>query len=79
VNEKVALNTERVRAKFAEKKIILMRADWTNQNGEITKRLESYGRSGVPLYVFYSGKDKEFVLLPQLLTPDIVIGYLDRL
>jgi thiol:disulfide interchange protein DsbD len=78
VNEKVALYPESTRALFAENSVHYLKGDWTNQNPEITNFLEEYGRSGVPLYVYYGPRDAESgarpdsVLLPQLLTPAIV-------
>jgi len=77
VNEKVALNIDSTRALFAKYNVRYLKGDWTNQNPEITNYLEEYGRSGVPIYVFYgprmeSGARPEPVLLPQILTPGIV-------
>ncbi|MCB1529394.1 MAG: thioredoxin family protein [Rhodospirillales bacterium] len=74
VNEKVALSTETTRKIFKEKNIRTLKGDWTNQDSEITKYLASYGRNGVPLYVYYplrdeeTGKRPEAVILPQILT-----------
>ncbi|NEO61478.1 MAG: thiol:disulfide interchange protein [Moorea sp. SIO4G2] len=74
VNERVALNQPETIAAFESKKIALLKADWTNRDPAITKALESFGRSGVPLYVLYPA-DSEFtppVILPQILSPDQV-------
>lgn len=78
VNEKVALSTDDTRALFADKNIRYLKGDWTNQNPEITKYLAEYGRSGVPIYVYYAPRDEQTgqrpapVVLPQILTPGIV-------
>ncbi|NEO78816.1 hypothetical protein, partial [Moorena sp. SIO4G3] len=59
---------------FESKKIALLKADWTNRDPAITKALESFGRSGVPLYVLYP-PDSEFtqpIILPQILSPEQV-------
>ena len=40
--------------------------------------LEKHGRSGVPLYLLYAG-DGEPIVLPQILTPAIVLGEIDRI
>ncbi len=74
VNERVALNQPETIAAFESKKIALLKADWTNRDPAITKALESFGRSGVPLYVLYPG-DSEFtppIILPQILSPEQV-------
>jgi thiol:disulfide interchange protein DsbD len=55
--------------------ITYLKGDWTNRDAEITKILAEFGRSGVPLYVFYpAGAENSThqVVLPQLLTPEIV-------
>lgn len=78
VNEKVALNTKDIRDLFVQNKVQYFKGDWTNQNPEITNFLEEYGRSGVPIYVYYGPRDEvsgarpEAVLLPQILTPGLV-------
>lgn len=83
VNERVALNIESTQALFQEKGVQVLIGDWTNENPEITKFLKSYGRSGVPLYVYYgprdktSGKRPDAVVLPQLLTPGLVAEVLN--
>ncbi len=80
VNERVALGVKSVQDRFVENKVILFRADWTNQDEAIAKRLESYGRNGVPLYVLYPpGEESLPRILPQILTPDIVLTALDSL
>jgi thiol:disulfide interchange protein DsbD len=77
VNERVALDTEAVRKAFAERGIVPLKGDWTNQNPEITQLLQQFGRSGVPLYLLYTGK-AEPVLLPQILTVTSVLGALAK-
>ncbi len=78
VNEKVALNTKKTEALFERENIQAVKGDWTNQDPEITNYLEAYGRSGVPVYVYYGRPDKNTaerpdpVILPQILTPGIV-------
>ncbi len=43
----------------------------------ITEALESFGRSGVPLYVLYNGKSGTLQMLPELLNPGIALDALD--
>ena len=52
-------------------------ADWTNRDESITKMLNAFGRTGVPLYLVY---DKTGVptVLPELLTEDQFIEALKR-
>lgn len=78
VNERLALNTRETRALFTEKDVLYLKGDWTSRDETITKYLERYGRSGVPLYVYYgrpdpaTGKRPEPIVLPQILTPGTV-------
>ena len=76
VNERVALNTDSIQDIFKEKDIAYLKGDWTNQDPGITKYLQSHGRSGVPLYVYYpapiDGQRPGAIILPQILTPAIV-------
>ena len=78
INERAVLEDAEVRARFAELDVAMVKADWTNRNPEITRLLRSFGRSGVPLYVLYPGKGGEPIVLPELITPSIVIESLDR-
>ena len=75
VNERVALSDANVKAAFAQENIVYLKGDWTNRDSAITRFLQKFNRSGVPLYVFYpAGKPDQPVELPQILTPDIVIS-----
>ena len=78
VNEKVALNGEAFNNLIDSKNISYLKADWTNRNDEIFNLLESYGRSGIPLYVFYPSKNKKPIILPEVLTEKLVIEYLNE-
>ena len=73
-NEKAALATQDVQEFFNANHITYMKGDWTNYDPAITDYLGSFGRSGVPIYVFYpADATKQPVVLPQLLTPAVVI------
>lgn len=73
-NEKAALSRDAVKDFFAKNNITYLKGDWTNYDDAITQYLKEFGRSGVPIYVFYpADKTKAPVVLPQLLTPDTVI------
>lgn len=79
VNEKIALTPDEVVEKFKEKGIALLKADWTNRNEMITKVLAEFGRNSVPLYVLYDGKSAEPGILPEILTPGIVLDAIEKL
>jgi thiol:disulfide interchange protein DsbD len=79
VNERVALEDPAVRARLREHGVALLKADWTLRDDRVTAALASYGRQGVPLYVLY-GREKDAPprLLPEVLTPGIVLDALDE-
>jgi thiol:disulfide interchange protein len=56
-----------------------MRADWTREDDAITQTLASLGRSGVPAYALYIPGQAQPQLLPEALTPGIVIDALDKI
>lgn len=69
LNELSTLNNPAVTNLFQLHNVALFKADWTNYNADITLALESFGRKGVPLYVYYAPTKEQPVILPQLLTP----------
>ncbi len=78
VNERVALQTRRVKDAFARYDVALLKADWTRRDPAITQALAEFGRVGVPLYVLYpGGPGSEPHILPELLTPAIVLDALE--
>ena len=76
VNKQTSLTSDAVEAAFAEAGVTTVRADWTDQDPEITAFLDRFGRNGVPLYVLYPGGGAEPVVLPEVLTPGIVLDAL---
>jgi thiol:disulfide interchange protein/DsbC/DsbD-like thiol-disulfide interchange protein len=79
VNEKIVFSSEEVRDLIVRKNVTLMRADWTSKNPMITAALRRYGRNGVPLNVILASPSAEPVLLPNILTPAIVLDALKQL
>jgi thiol:disulfide interchange protein DsbD len=74
VNERVAFSSAEVRKIVGERKIAMLKADWTNRDAAITRALGSFGRSGVPLYVLYEADPSASPrLLPEILSPGILI------
>lgn len=65
--------------RFEDLGIVKFKADWTRPDPAITKELRKFGRNGVPLYLLYAPGATTPMVLPQVLTPDVVNGYLDKL
>jgi len=80
VNERTSLSDSDVVDAFADNNVLYMKGDWTNRDEDITKYLESHGRNGVPLYVYYApaknGVRPEPEIMPQVLTPTIILNTL---
>jgi len=77
-NERVALETDRVRQAFRDRGVVLLKGDWTNTEPRLTAFLAQHGRNGVPLYLYYPPRTGALpVVLPQLLTPGIVLDTLE--
>ena len=77
VNERVALKTEDTLKFFEEKNIFYLEADWTNKNALIAKKLASFGRSSIPLYVYFPDEKSIPIILPEILTETIIKDYLN--
>ena len=78
VYERVVLGNEAVGAKFREKNVLPLRADWTNtEDPVVTKALKSFNRVGVPLYVLYRPGETEPVVLDAI-TTGAVLAELDK-
>jgi thiol:disulfide interchange protein DsbD len=73
VNERIAFSSAPVRAAFAQHHVALLIADWTRRDAAITTLLDAHGRSGVPLYLYFAPGAPEAQVLPQVLTPDMVL------
>jgi thiol:disulfide interchange protein len=73
LNERVALDRAAVRDGFRRQGITYLVGDWTRGDPEITAYLREHRRDCVPLYVFYPARGAPAVVLPQILTPRIVL------
>lgn len=76
VNEAVAFQDPKVKEFVADHNILMLKADWTKKNPEIANVLKSYDRAGVPLYLFFSPQTDKVKILPEVLTPQILIQIL---
>ncbi len=72
-NKALVFSNPQVIETFKEQNIATLKADWTNQDPEITKELARYNRSAVPFNLIYRPGESEPTILPELLTPGIVL------
>ena len=73
VNEAVAIATPETEALFESNDITYMKADWTREDPDITQALAQFDRVGVPLYLAYREGFDEPLILPQVLTPGMIL------
>jgi len=76
-NEKLIIETQKVRDSLKKYDIFPMVADWTNENEVITQWLEKLGRTGIPTYAVYF-PDGSFDLLPEVITQEMLLGVLNK-
>jgi thiol:disulfide interchange protein DsbD len=79
VNKRVALNDKDVVKAFASRDLTALKADWTRQDPRITRTLAELGRNAVPVYALYVPGQPAPHLLPEVLTPSIVVGEVSQL
>jgi len=73
VNERIAIAQPSVQAAFAKKGVKMLVGDWSRSDPVITRFLETQGRAGVPLYLYYAPGAATPQILPQILTPGVLI------
>tara|TARA_B100001248_G_scaffold82018_1_gene59709 strand:- start:133 stop:2142 length:2010 start_codon:yes stop_codon:yes gene_type:complete len=76
VNEQIALSGNDFKSMIAGQNINYLKIDWTNKDPNVNKLIETYGRSGIPLYVFYPYEEYGPVILPEVLNKSILEKYL---
>jgi thiol:disulfide interchange protein len=74
VNEAAAIDRDSVHDAFKAAGVKVFAGDWTGGDPEITRFLESRGRAGVPLYLWYRPGAAQPEELPQVLTPATLIS-----
>ena len=75
-NKKVVFSSAEVLATFADRNVVALKADWTNQDARITAELAKWNRSAIPFNLIYRADRPEPQVLPELLTPQIVLDAL---
>jgi len=73
VNKKIAIDSDQVRKAFADSNVAFLIADWTNRDAVIATALAEFDRAGVPLYLVYPASGGEPAVLPQMLSPGVVV------
>jgi thiol:disulfide interchange protein len=79
VNKKTSIEISSVRAKLKSLNAVALLGDYTHFPDAITTELNRYNRAGVPLVLVYpKNPDAQPIVLPEVLTPGIVLAALDQ-
>ena len=79
VNKKTSIEIPSVRQKLKDINAVALVGDYTHFPDSITTELSRFNQAGVPLVLVYpKNADAPPIVLPQILTPDIVLNALDR-
>lgn len=73
INESAAINQKATAAAFERSKVKILIGDYTKRDPELGRALARYGRSGVPLYLYFPAGG-EAQILPQILTADMLVN-----
>ena len=76
LNEAATLDSNAVRQAFSSRGIVALKGDWTRDT-QITALLQKYGRSGVPLYLFFDPAGRN-PCRREILTEAGVLAALDK-
>lgn len=78
-NKKFSIEIPSVRSKLKEIQAVALLGDYTKKDDAITLELQRFSRAGVPLVLVYPKDPKDPpIVLPEVLTPSIVLNALDR-
>ena len=79
VNKKTSIEIASVRQKLKDLNAVAFVGDYTRTPDNITTELNRYNRAGVPLVLVYpKSADAPPMILPEVLTPNIVLNALDQ-
>lgn len=78
VNDRTSLSTDAVKQALTRTNTVYMVADSTKFNADIDDAMSAFGQGGLPLYVVYPADGSAPKVLPQVLTPSIVINALNQ-
>jgi thiol:disulfide interchange protein DsbD len=75
-NKKVVFGSSAIQKYFREHRVATLKADWTNSDPRITAELAKWNRSAVPFDLIYLPGVPAPKVLPEILTPTIVLNSL---
>ena len=77
-NKRTTLTQASVLNAMADANIVFLVADFTNKDPMIAEELQLRGRPGVPMYLLFAPGAREPKLLPQTLTPSLMLEEIEQ-
>ncbi len=77
-NERLTLSQDKVKSALLDKDLIAMRGDWTRPDPVLADFMRQYGRYGIPFNAVYGPAAPEGIILPELLSPEIVLNAIKK-
>jgi len=77
-NKRLVFHSQDVLKAFRDKHVATLEGDWTNKDSQITAELAKYQRAAVPFNVIWVPGQDQPVVLPELLTPAVVLNALPK-
>ena len=78
LNKKTTLENKSLQIFFKKENVLLMRGDWTRRDEKILNFIKSYDRLGIPVNIIYGPSNKKGIILPEILTKQIVINSINK-
>lgn len=78
VNDLLVLQHPDLVRAFKDQGIVAFKGDWTKYDPAITRALTSFGRDSIPVYVYYPPGSDTPVILPQLITPKMILDRIKK-
>ena len=78
VNQFTTYDKQSVQGVITQPNIVMMRADWSLPSDDILQYIQSWNRNGIPLTVVYTPKTPQGVLLPEILTPRVLLSAIQQ-
>lgn len=75
-NKAAVFSSQEVLDFIRDEKVVLLRADWTQRGEAIAEELARFGRASIPFNLVYLPGRAEPIVLPEVLTPGIVLDAL---
>ena len=69
VNKKTTYQSEEFLKFVKENNIVLLQADWTSRDENVSKLLKSYNRYSIPFDIVYGPNNKQGVIMNTILSP----------